>query len=281
MKGNFLRVVRLYHVIPGETFKLQTDASDLGVCGILYQTDNKGDRYLISVVSRCLTKAEVRYTTTEKELLAVVYAVSKFRTYLIGGQFEIITDHRCLTFLSNVAFGNSRLLRWALFLQQYSFTITYCRGKDNLVADFYSRNPDGSFHENSPRNLVIALLSPCMEQVGSFDHCVTALMIGNMGLDAAVRGLFNNIRELQQADTYVRSKMSGLTGREDDRWRLYDDLLFIRFGDDDKWRLCIPLCLVTQLVDNVHHRLGHAGVYKTKMFLQRYFYWQGLARDVK
>jgi len=63
---------------------LQTDASNDGISGILYQYDEKNHQRLVSIVSRCLTKYERNYTTTEKEMLAIVYATVKLRTYLLG-----------------------------------------------------------------------------------------------------------------------------------------------------------------------------------------------------
>lgn len=79
LKDSFINCVTLNHYIPGTVFKVQTDASDLGLSGILYQIDEKGDHKIISLISRCLAKAELNYTTTEKELLAIMYAMEKFR----------------------------------------------------------------------------------------------------------------------------------------------------------------------------------------------------------
>lgn len=84
----------------------QTDATDQGIAGILYQIDKRGNHNVISIVSRCLTRAESHYGTTEKELLAIIYSVNKFRIYLIGVPFTIVTDHQCLTFLKSTQFRN-------------------------------------------------------------------------------------------------------------------------------------------------------------------------------
>ena len=57
----------------------------------------------------------------------------------------IVTDHKGLTFLNSTIYHNSRLIRWSLLLQQFSFEISYCKGSENVVADFFSRNPNGKF----------------------------------------------------------------------------------------------------------------------------------------
>ena len=74
--------------------RLQTEASDVGISGILNQEDSKGNARIVSLVSRVLTKYERNYTVTEKELLAIIYSVLKFRYYLVGVSLGIVTDHK-------------------------------------------------------------------------------------------------------------------------------------------------------------------------------------------
>ena len=121
-------------------FYVETDVSDAGICGVLYQKDKNEEKRIISLVSRTLSQCEFHYTTTEKELLAIIYAINKFRTYLFGTNFYIITDHRALLFLLSTSYYSSRLTRWSLLLQQYSFTVCHCPGKENVIADHFSRN---------------------------------------------------------------------------------------------------------------------------------------------
>lgn len=158
MKSAFVKCVELSHFIPEARFKLQTDASDVGVSSVLYQCDGDGNHRVISLVSRCLNSAEMNYTTTEKELLAILYSISKLRVYLLGTQFDVITDHKGLIFLQSTAYHNARLIHWSLFLQQYDFVVSYCRGKDNVVADFFSRNPRGKFECQGQNQLSIDVL---------------------------------------------------------------------------------------------------------------------------
>ena len=113
------------HIIPGAQFKVQCDASITGLGGVLYQIDNENNYRIISVAARCLTCVESKYMTTELELLAIVYSVTKFRHCLIGNKFEIITDHKALNFLNSTQFHNARLIRWSLLLQQYDYRISY------------------------------------------------------------------------------------------------------------------------------------------------------------
>ena len=160
LKRNFMNAVVLSHYLPNSRFKLQTDASEGGISGILYQFDSEENPRIISSQPRTfvrffrVSKHERNYSTTERELLAIVYSVLKFRYYLVGAEFDIITDHKSLTFLLTSPFNNARLTRWILCLQEYAFKIEYCKGKDNLVADFFSRRGPGHENNSSPNYLI-------------------------------------------------------------------------------------------------------------------------------
>ena len=120
-------------------FTLQTDASDRGVGAVLSQKDESGLDHPVSYYSRKLLPREQRYSTVEKELLAIKLATSAFRVYLLGRHFQIVTDHRSLEWLDRLKETNSRLTRWSLALQSFDFSITHRPGKDNGNADALSR----------------------------------------------------------------------------------------------------------------------------------------------
>jgi len=115
---------KLHVPIPGQSFILYTDASDFGLGAILVQQDPDSDKeLLIEVLSRPLRGAEFHYTTTEKECLAVVWAVGKLRCYLEGMPFKVVTDHRALLWLYGLKNPVGRLARWAIYLLQHNITI--------------------------------------------------------------------------------------------------------------------------------------------------------------
>ena len=116
-------------------FVLSTDASGYGIGAVLCNSDMRP----VSYASRMLNKAEVNYSTIEKELLAVVWAVKHFRPYLFGNHFYIKTDHRPLIYLFSLKESSARLTKFRLLLEEYNFTIEYTPGKENSVADALSR----------------------------------------------------------------------------------------------------------------------------------------------
>lgn len=120
-------------------FLLQTDASDRGVGAVLSQCDQNGQDRPVAYFSRKLLPREQRYSTIEKECLAIKLSVQAFHTYLMGRTFVIQTDHRALEWLDRIKDTNARLTRWSLFLQAYSFTVRYRAGTANCNADALSR----------------------------------------------------------------------------------------------------------------------------------------------
>ena len=114
------------------------DASDCAVRAILGQRkDNKP--YAIYYASQTLDEAQVNYATTEKEFLAVVFVLEKFRSYLINSKVIIFTDHIALKHLMKKSNPKPRLIRWVLWLQEFDLEIKDKVGLANVVADHLSR----------------------------------------------------------------------------------------------------------------------------------------------
>ena len=118
---------------------MATDASKVGVGAVLSQVDNFGREKPIYYASRSLNGAERNYSTIERELLGIVYAVEKFRYYLFGKEFIISTDHNPLTYLNNLTLTSARLTRWSLKIAEYVFKKNYKKGILNNNADALSR----------------------------------------------------------------------------------------------------------------------------------------------
>nr|GEY06159.1 reverse transcriptase domain-containing protein [Tanacetum cinerariifolium] len=119
-------------------FELMCDASDFAIGVVLGQRHEKHFRP-IHYASKTLTDAESNYTTTENEMLAVVYAFEKFRSYLIMNKCIVHTDHSGLKYLFAKKDAKARLLHWVLLLQEFDFDVNDTKGAENLAADHFSR----------------------------------------------------------------------------------------------------------------------------------------------
>nr|GEU57235.1 reverse transcriptase domain-containing protein [Tanacetum cinerariifolium] len=119
-------------------FELMCDASDFAIGAVLGQRRDKHFRS-IHYASKTMTEAKSKYTTTEKEMLEVVYAFEKFRYYLILNKSIVYTDHSALKYLFSKKDSKARLLRWVLLLQEFTFKVVDTKGAENLAADHLSR----------------------------------------------------------------------------------------------------------------------------------------------
>ena len=95
------------------------DASDLAIGAVLGQSE-EGKPYVVYYANKTLDKEQRNYTTTEKELLAIVYTLDRFREYLVRSDIIIFTDHSALKYLLTKQNAKARLIRWVLLLQEFN-----------------------------------------------------------------------------------------------------------------------------------------------------------------
>jgi len=120
-------------------FFAQCDSSKSGFSGVLVQKTEEGDEFPIAFVSKKLNKDQRNYSVTEQECLAAIVCIKRFRAYIEGHEFTVITDHASLKWLMSQTDLHSRIARWSLKLQGFYFKIEHRSGRLNVVPDALSR----------------------------------------------------------------------------------------------------------------------------------------------
>ena len=124
-----------------KSYTLQVDASEVGI-GVVLLQEHDNSLFRSGYRSKKLPSAEGRYSTIERECLAVIWAIRKFHPYLYGREFRVQTDHQPLQYLNRAKYINDRIVRLALHLQGFNMKIETIKGRENNAADFLSRSID-------------------------------------------------------------------------------------------------------------------------------------------
>lgn len=241
----------------GQPFTIQCDASDTGIGAVLTQTIDENEK-VIAFFSAKLNKAQSNYTTTEKECLAVILAVERFRPYVDGVFFTVITDHSSLLWLQTMKEPTSRLARWALRLQAYDFKLIHRKGKHNVVPDALSR----MYMDNTETE--------------------TNLECNMLTVDPISPSSFANSSDLMYQA--LLTQLQAEPTKELPNYKLENDILYHlcyeKFGK--QWKIYVPADKTNEVLTNCHDNIlaGHGGYWKTLKKIKEVYYWPKMPSDV-
>ncbi|GJS14916.1 reverse transcriptase domain-containing protein [Tanacetum coccineum] len=250
-------------------FEIMCDASDFAVGAVLGQRKTKHFQP-IHYASKTMTEAQAHYTTTEKELLAVVYAFEKFRPYLVLSKSIVYTDHSALKYLLAKQDAKPRLLRWILLLQEFDVVIRDKKGAENQAADHLSRleNP----HQSELEKKEITETFP-LETLG---------MVTFRGDDNAP--WFADFANYH-AGNFVIKGMSSQQKRKffkDVKHYFWDDPFLFKICADQVIRRCVSGQEAFDILKACHSGPtgGHYGAnYTAKKIFDSGFYWPTIYKD--
>lgn len=243
--------------------KVITDASPVGLGAILIQCDKRNNERVIMFASKSLTPTERRYCQTEREALAIVWAIERFHFYLIGSKFVLFTDHKPLTYMFlPTSKPCARIERWVLRLQPYDFTVQYKQGKDN-IADPFSR------------------LSATEDNPVMFDedaeHYVNAIY------DTAAKAVtIDQVKESCKTDEFFQQLRDGLLNnhwsKSCEKWKLLaGEFSIVKEVILRGHRVYVPKALRSKVLKAGHE--GHPGKEKLIQRLREKVWWPLMAKD--
>ena len=253
-------------------FFLCVDASSEGLGAVLEQKRD-GRSVAIAYGGRKLTAQEKNYSATEREALAVVDGIKRYRTYLYGRKFTIMIDHHSLKWLMNIKEPTGRLARWALTIQQYDFDIEHRAGTANGNADALSRYPFSS--GQGPTN--VNAFTGQGFQANKLYHLQRADPEINQMVDYFEKGILPE-----------NSKSARKILLREDQFFLHSDGLLYHLWKpttkiDNDWRtqLVIPKSLRPSLLFQMHDEVtaGHLGLSKTYDKLRQNYFWENMYAD--
>ncbi|CAN6718906.1 unnamed protein product [Malus baccata var. baccata] len=243
-------------------FELMCDASDYAIGAVLGQRKNK-QPHVIYYASRTLNDAQLNYSTTEKELLDVVFALDKFRSYLLGTKVIIFTDHAALKYLLTKKEAKPRLIRWMLLLQEFDIEIRDKKGVENVVADHLSR----MVHEEASQ---ISETFP--------DEQLMSIQVS----EPWYADLVNFLVSKHIPSTFNRNQRDKL--KKDARFYVWDDPYLWKFYPDQIVCRCVNESEFQSILTFCHSYAcgGHFGTQRTALkVLECGFYWPTIFRDAR
>lgn len=244
----------LSHPDFGRPFVIQCDASATGVGSVLFQVDDNNEEHPIAFMSKKLNAAQRNYSVTELECYAAVLSVKKFRPYVEGMEFKILTDHASLKWLMSQKDLSGRLARWSLKLQTYRFTIEHRKGSANIVPDALSR---AHVEAISDIPLSIDLESPHFK---SEEYLALLLQVEEN---------LNRLPDLAVTDgkVYIRTEPSNVNS----------------VSDRAAYKLWIPSSMTAEFIKQAHDPplASHGGIAKTLDRLKCNFFWPNMGKQVR
>ncbi|CAN6552299.1 unnamed protein product [Malus baccata var. baccata] len=244
-------------------FELMCDASDYALGAVLGQRKDK-QPHVIYYASRTLNDAQLNYSTTEKELLAVVFALDKFRSYLLGTKVIIYTDHAALKYLLTKKEAKPRLIRWMLILQEFDLEIRDKKGSENVVADHLSR----LMHEED--------VVPIPETFP--DEQLMSIEVSMPWYTDLVNYLASKVIP-SEFNKNQRDKL-----KHDARNYVWDDPYLWKYGSDQIIRRCVHDSEIHSILNFCHTYAcgGHFGTQRTaRKVLECGFYWPTVFKDAR
>ena len=247
-----------------------TDASNVGLGATLSVIDPVLGRRTVEFASKRLSDSEKKFSTTEKESLALIWACEKWRPYLIGKKFILETDHEPLRMIfSTKGFDRMslRLARWAVRLMAFNFEIRYKRGSENTIPDFCSRFPVGEEQV-------------CLVEEEEEDNLLLEAVEGDVS--AQFRSEAANCPELTMVRMYLMKnwpRKKDIPPLMNPYFQIREELSVHQEQIFRGKKVVVPVSLRPKVIDLAHE--CHQGIQRTKTRIRSQYWWPKLDSEVE
>lgn len=230
------------------------------------QGESPAEERPLEYASRLLTPAERNYHTTEREALAVVWALDKFRGYVEGASVSVATDHQPLKWLLALKTPSGRLARWAMKIQHYDLDIGYTPGKVNVVADTLSRPVNDDTEKSSSSVCEICPVVVDLPQRRPEDVREAQLN------DPEVNKIIVNFEDMSNSEAAIRWTDRGYYLSQGMLYRCDPD------GESEEPQLVVPESLKAELMKELHDAptAGHLGLERTLRKIKERYYFKNM-----
>lgn len=253
-------------------FAIETKSSDIGICAILSQLNGEESK-TISFMSAKLNDLQKKYHPVERECLAVILALERFRPYIEGSEIHVTTAHNSLLWLRNSQDPTGRIARWALRLQAYDVIFK---------------------HKQFAKYAPVCVLSEQMDidctptidfEIFSFE-CLAFSISQNENF-ARVEIIELSHEDKIQDTWYLRSLQEAKDAKHIDHFKFEGNILYYRHDKlgsafENKWKICVPVEDHLRVFEEQHECLqaSHPGYYRTLRRIQEYYFWPKMHKTV-
>ena len=279
LKEQLDRPMLLAHLDPDLPRIIQTDACMIGMGAVLYQEKNQDERSIIAYTSAKFSSTEKRYHINEKECLAIIWALKRFRPYLENRRVIVRTDSKCLIWLNKMKDSREKLVRWAILLQEFDIEFQHVPGRLNELPDFFSRNPDevvyeGVQSEDIDRMFPLSGVHRQQSSTSDEEPSISHIFVSDEVFQAQQGDLAANKQRQHIALLAKKKRISGDDVKFLETHCLDDQGLWVRKNSTDSWRVFVPdsarLPVLLHFHDSV--QAGHPGAEETERAIRQHFF---------
>ena len=298
-----------------QPFQLEVDASGTGLGAVLSQTQG-GTKRIIAYASKSLTPSEKKYPAHKLEFLALKWAVvDKFREYLLGRRFHVLTDNNPLLYVTSSAKLDATGQRWVSALADFDFSVEYRSGRTNAAADALSRHPSNEpGHETQEERhlqteVVVSAVFHGIQTAQAANSATSPQLMANLHTDVAGTPSIDQISpdalsRKQRSDPDIgpvipivergakptRQEAQGcspeaqLLLRQFDRLTMKDGVLHRSVQDPNGTKflqLVLPRCFHKTVLGHLHDDVGHPGWERTLSTVRQRFFWPRMSKDIQ